>query len=89
MVRDTFGVPITYSPAGATSTFELTAIAEQPAQAEETAAGTYMLFFMRRADFPVAPANGDAIETDGLSYMVVRIEADQDGGVTILARQNG
>ncbi len=52
------------------------------------AEGSYIVLFVRLADFPAgAPANGDLVTVNGVAYKVYAIDNDGHGGAEVTLRK--
>jgi len=81
-----FGREVIYTPQSGAAV-SIRAIVEAAHEAEETAPGTYALAFVRLGDLPGAKAErGDAVEIDGASFKVFKVEADGQGGAVLSLR---
>jgi len=63
------------------------AIVDSGHDTEETAPGVYLILFVRPADLPAAPQNGDTWTIAGEVFTCYRVDLDQQGGARLGVRQ--
>ncbi len=89
---DQWGQALTHTPAATPeSTQALTGIVDQGVEPEDKPPGdgsTYAKLFLQAAGLDPAPVLGDEIATSSAAYIVVRIQEDAGGGISILLRKD-
>ena len=81
-----FGRDVTFlSEAGGSAAVR--AVFQPARETEEASPGVYAVLFIRLADLPAAPVQGDEVEIGGVRYKVFDIEADAEGAAVLKLRK--
>ena len=78
-----FGTTVTYWPATAAGSTEITGVLSWRTDSEASIPGRWPSFEALLADFPEAPAKGDQLEIDSEMYTAFAVHSGQDGSVRI------
>ncbi len=89
---DEWGQALTHTPTATPETTQaLTGIFSQGVELEDNPPGdgsTYARLFLQAAGLDPAPVLGDEIATASAAYIIVRIQEDSGGGISLLLRKD-